>query len=368
MAQSQPTFLLAAGGTGGHLFPAEALAAELGRRGAIVDLATDERADKYGRAFPARAIHIIPSATFGSKNPLALIRSGLTLARGLAQANALLSRIEPAAVIGFGGYPTFPPVLAAQNRRLPTILHEANAVMGRANRALAWRATAIATSFPTVERIGKAAARATQTGNPVRDMVLAARRPYSAPEPDDPIRLMVFGGSQGARVFSDTVPAAIAALPEAIRSRLAITQQCRAEDLERVRAAYAGVGLAPELAPFFVDLPSRMADAHLIICRSGASTVAELGVIGRPAILVPFAFALDADQSANARILAAAGGAIVVAQTELTPARLAAEITGLIAAPDRLAAIAAAAAAQGRPDAVARLADLVQSVAARRAG
>lgn len=364
MTSAAKTILLAAGGTGGHLFPAESLAAELIRRGHVVDLATDERADKYGRAFPARAIHIIPSATFGSKNPLALAKSALTLARGTAAAHALIGRIRPAVVVGFGGYPTFPPMFAAQFRGIPTILHEQNAIMGRANRALAARATAIATSFPVVERIGDAAAKAVQTGNPVRAMVIeAAARAYAAPAAGDRLRLLVFGGSQGARIFSDTVPAAVAVLPDDLRARLDIVQQCRAEDLERVRAAYAGSGVVAELAPFFVDLPARIAAAHLVLGRSGASTVAELGVIGRPSILVPLAISLDGDQAANARVLAGAGGAEVLPQGELTPARLAASLAGFLSDPARLAATAAAARAQGRADAVARLADVVLTIA-----
>lgn len=358
--------LLTAGGTGGHLFPAEALCAALIRRGETVDLATDERADKYGKAFPARAVHIVPSATFGSKNPLALMRSATHLSAGLLKAYGLLGRLKPSVVVGFGGYPTFPPMLAAQFRGVPTILHEQNAVMGRANRALAARATAIATSFAVTEKIGDAQTKATHTGNPVRDAVRqVADRAYLPPASTDPIRLLVFGGSQGARYFSDVVPPAVAAMDANVRARLVITQQCREEDIARVDAAYQALGLKAELARFFVDLPERMANAHLVMGRAGASTVAELGVIGRPSLLVPYAFALDADQAANARVLASAGGAVVIAQNDLTADRLAADLTALVTSPDRLAALAKGAKAAGRPDAVERLADLVQAIAGR---
>jgi len=359
--------LLTAGGTGGHLFPAEALCAELIRRGETVDLATDERADKYGKAFPARAVHIVPSATFGSKNPIALARSAAHLGAGLLKAHGLIGHLKPSVVVGFGGYPTFPPMLAAQFRSVPTILHEQNAVMGRANRALAARATKIATSFATTEKIGDAQAKAIHTGNPVRDAVRAvASRPFVAPEAGGPIRLLVFGGSQGARYFSDVVPPALARLDPALRARLVLTQQCREEDIARVDEAYRAMGLKAKLARFFVDLPERMANAHLVIGRAGASTVAELGVIGRPSLLVPYAFALDADQAANARVLAGAGGAVVIAQQDLTEDRLAGDLAALLTAPDRLAALSTGAKAAGRPDAVERLADLVQAVAGHR--
>lgn len=358
------TFVIAAGGTGGHLFPAESLAAELGRRGHVVDLITDERADKYGRAFPARTIHIVPSATVAGKSPLAMARTLMALGRGIAASIGILRRVHPAVVVGFGGYPTFPPLRAAQLMRIPTILHEANAVMGRANRMLAARATRIATSFPQTGLMDGHDGKAAHVGNPVRDMVVAAAAtPYEAPETGGTLRLLVFGGSQGARFFSQVMPAALQMMAPAARARLVITQQARAEDLETVRAAYAELGVAAELAPFFIDLPDRIAAAQLVLCRSGASTVSELSVIGRPAIMVPLPGALDQDQANNAKVLAVAGAGWLVPQAELTPGELADRLTGLLCAPAPLAGMAAAARGQGRADAVKRLADLVEATA-----
>jgi UDP-N-acetylglucosamine--N-acetylmuramyl-(pentapeptide) pyrophosphoryl-undecaprenol N-acetylglucosamine transferase len=360
-----PLVLLAAGGTGGHLFPAEALAHALARRGVTVDLATDERAERYGSRFPARQIHVVASETVRSRNPISLARTGLLLGLGAIQAFRLLGRIRPSAVIGFGGYPTLPPVLAAALRRIPTLIHEQNAVMGRANRLLASRVSAIATSFPGVlDREPALAAKATRTGNPVRPAVIAvAAAPYAAPDITGPLRLVVFGGSQGARIMADIVPGAIEALEPQLRGRLAIVQQAREEDIARVTETYAKANVTAEVAPFFADLPARIAASHLVVSRSGASTVAELAAIGRPAILVPLPHALDQDQAANAGVLERAGGAIRLPQSEFTPARLAAEIGALASAPQKLVAMAAAARAQGAVDAAERLADLVLKVA-----
>lgn len=358
------TFVIAAGGTGGHLFPAESLAAELGRRGHTVDLVTDERADKYGRAFPARTIHIVPSATVAGRSPVAMAKTLLALLRGLMASVGILRRVKPAAVVGFGGYPTFPPLRAAQLINTPTILHEANAVMGRANRMLAGRATKIAVSFPKTGLMDGHDGKAVHVGNPVRNMVVAAAAtPYAAPEAGAPLKLLVFGGSQGARFFSEVMPAALKLMAPAARARLVITQQARAEDLEAVKAAYAEMGVVAELAPFFIDLPNRIAAAQLVLCRSGASTVSELSVIGRPSILVPLPGALDQDQANNAKVLAEAGGAWLVPQAELTPGALADRLTALLCTPAPLAGMAEAARGQGRADAVQRLADLVEAVA-----
>jgi UDP-N-acetylglucosamine--N-acetylmuramyl-(pentapeptide) pyrophosphoryl-undecaprenol N-acetylglucosamine transferase len=356
--------LVAAGGTGGHLFPAEALAAALIQRGIAVHLATDRRAARYGGASVDEAVHVIASATLRARNPIALARTAAALGAGIAQAWSLIGRFKPAVVIGFGGYPTVPPVLAAAWRGVPTLIHDANAVIGRANRLLAPRVTAIATTFPDVFRDQpRLAAKATLTGNPVRPAVVAvAARPY--PAAGDPLRLLVFGGSQGARVMADVVPAAIEALEPGLRARLLIVQQAREEDLARVRGAYGKLSVAAETAPFFSDLPARIAASHLIVARSGASTVAELSAIGRPSILVPLPHALDQDQFANAGVLQSAGGAIRLVQQEFTPRRLANELAALAAAPQRLTAMAAAAQSLGRLDAAERLADLVLKVAA----
>ncbi len=361
------TALLAAGGTGGHLFPAQALAEEIARRGGVVELATDERADRYGQDFPARAIHIISSATLAGRSPVALARTGTALVKGTAQSYGLLGRLKPDVVVGFGGYPTFPPLIAAALRRVPIVLHEANMVAGRANRMLGRLANAVAASFPKIRHGEAFAGKTVHTGNPVRPAVIeAAERPYEIPSPDGRFRLLVFGGSQGARFFSESLPAAVALLPDAMRRRLDLVQQCRPEDMEAVTAGYEALGVSHNCAPFFADLPARIADAHLVICRSGASTVTELAVIGRPSILVPLPHALDHDQAENARMLAEAGGGSVIRQSELTAERLANEISDRAAAGDGLADIAAAAKAVGRPDAVAKLADLVEHIAAGR--
>jgi UDP-N-acetylglucosamine--N-acetylmuramyl-(pentapeptide) pyrophosphoryl-undecaprenol N-acetylglucosamine transferase len=358
-----PLVLLAAGGTGGHLFPAEALAVMLEKRGLTVDLATDHRAAHF--KFPARAVHLIPSATLRRRNPFALARTGTLLALGTAKAWSMLGRVRPAVVVGFGGYPTVPPLWAASLRGIPTVLHEQNGVMGRANRLLAPRVTAIATSFRTLARLDpRVQGKITFTGNPVRPQVIAASAiPYAAPEPSGKIRLLVFGGSQGARVMSDIVPAATGLMQPGMRARLAVVQQARAEDLDAVRGVYAKLGVEAETGAFFADLPARMAAAHLVISRSGASTVAELSAIGRPAILVPLPHALDQDQFANAGVLEAAGGAIRIEQRDFTPERLAAEIARLSGDPALLARMAKAAKSAGTIDAAERLADLVTKVA-----
>ncbi len=365
MDKSQsPSVLVAAGGTGGHLFPAAALASVLTERGVAVHLATDRRAARFGETFAEDAIHVVASATIRSRNPVALTQTAAALGLGLLQAWRLIGRLRPAAVIGFGGYPSVPPVLAAVWRGVPTIIHDANAVAGRANRLLAPRVNAIAATFPdTFSDAPELAAKATLTGNPVRAAVIAAAAtPYSAPS--EVLRLLIFGGSQGARIMADIVPAAIALLEPALRARLRIVQQARDEDLARVSEAYVKLSVTAEVAPFFSDLPARIAASHLVVARSGASTVAELAAIGRPSILVPLPHAIDQDQLANAGVLERAGGALRLVQDAFTPERLAAEIASLAAAPQRLAAMAAAARSLGRLDAATRLADLVLDVAA----
>jgi UDP-N-acetylglucosamine--N-acetylmuramyl-(pentapeptide) pyrophosphoryl-undecaprenol N-acetylglucosamine transferase len=363
--RESPVVLLAAGGTGGHLFPAEALAEALARRGVTVDLATDDRAERYGKKFPARNIHVIASETVRGRDPLSLLRTGAKLGIGTLQAMRLLARIKPAAVVGFGGYPTVPPVLAATLKGIPTLIHEQNAVMGRANKLLASRVSAIATTFEGVlDRDEKLKSKATRTGNPLRPAVIAAAAvPYDVPEMAGVLRLLVFGGSQGARIMSDIVPPAIERLDPHLLMRIAIVQQAREEDIARVEDIYARVKVKAEVAPYFADLPARIAASHLVVARSGASTVAELAAIGRPSILVPLPHALDQDQMANAGVLANAGGAIRVRQDEFSPDRLAAEIGALASAPQKLVAMAAAARSQGALDAAERLADLVLHIA-----
>lgn len=359
------TILLAAGGTGGHLFPAHALAAELSRRGYLVDLATDERAGRYGEPFPGRDVHVISSDTLRGGSPLALARTAMRLGKGALQSIALMRRTRPAAVVGFGGYPTFPPMFAAFLLRVPSVLHEANAVMGRANRMLAKCVDAVALGLPQGRIEPAIAGKTVQTGNPVRDAVFqAAQKPYEPAGAGEPFNLLVFGGSQGARFFSQAIPPALKRLPPATRSRLRLVMQCRAEDLEAVRADLAALGVTAELAPFYKDMAERIANAHLVVCRSGASSVTELAVIGRPSILVPFADALDNDQALNAAILERVGGAWPVAQKDLSPERFAEMLQDLMAAPERLSEAAGAARHVGKGKAVVLLADLVAHVAA----
>ncbi len=357
--------LLAAGGTGGHLFPAEALAVVLTARGFTVDLATDTRAARYAGHFPARELHVLPADTVRGRSPIALARTAWALASGLISGLSLMRRVKPAVTVGFGGYPTVPPLLAASFTGVPTVVHESNGVMGRANRMLAGRVTAIATGFPGLLRDDAAlAAKEVWTGNPLRPAALAAASlPYETPVLGGDLRVLVFGGSQGARVMSDVVPEALAKLEPALRARLVLTQQAREEDMARVRSVYEALGIRAEIAPFFDDLPKRMGQAQLVISRSGAGTVAELSAIGRPSILVPLPGALDQDQAANARALGAAGGALVLPQSEFTPERLAAEISHLAQAPQHLAQMAAHARGAGVLDAAERLADLVMHLA-----
>ncbi|MCC7015812.1 MAG: UDP-N-acetylglucosamine--N-acetylmuramyl-(pentapeptide) pyrophosphoryl-undecaprenol N-acetylglucosamine transferase, partial [Rhodospirillales bacterium] len=308
--------VLAAGGTGGHLFPAEALAAELSGRGFRLALVTDARGRPFSLQGGEVATHRVAGGGLAGKNPWAQAKAAFGLALGATQALGLLGRLGPRAVVGFGGYASFPTVLAAILRGLPTAIHEQNAVLGRANRMLARGRVRIATSFPATRGLPKGTeARAVCTGMPVRPAVAAlAGRPYRAPQAGNPVSLVVIGGSQGARIFADVVPPAVARTPDDLRRHLRIAQQCRPEDLERTRKAYAGMNVAAELATFFADAPERMASAHLVIARAGASTVAELAALGRPAILVPYRYAADDHQGANARALAEAGAAWAMAE------------------------------------------------------
>jgi UDP-N-acetylglucosamine--N-acetylmuramyl-(pentapeptide) pyrophosphoryl-undecaprenol N-acetylglucosamine transferase len=361
----KPLILLAAGGTGGHLFPAEALGGELIKRGYRVRLVTDDRALRYSGLFTRDVIDVVVSETARGRNPLQLAHATLTLAAGTLGALRLIRREKPVAVIGFGGYPTLPPLIAARFAGVPGIIHDANAVLGRANRFLSRHVRAIATSLPGVlDRDPALAAKTTTVGTPMRPAVLAAAATsYAPPEATGPFRVLVVGGSQGAKVMSDIVPPAIEKLEPSLWGRLVLTQQVRDEDMARVRAVYDRLGITCELAPFFTDLPARLASNHLVISRSGAGTVAELAAIGRPSILVPLPGAIDQDQFANAGVLSQVGGGLRIAQSEFTPDRLATEISALAAEPQRLAAMASAAHGAGRLDAAERLADLVVKVA-----
>ena len=354
--------VIAAGGTGGHLFPGQSLAQELRRRGRSIVLMTDERVQHFDRLFPGADIYAVPSATPTNRGLVGLVQSAPAIVSGIAQAFGILGRIEPSVVIGFGGYPTLPPLAAAILRGIPTCVHEQNAVLGRVNRLVAPFVQAIASTFAEPKFLKpRDAGKLVVTGNPVRDAVIEqAASPYAVPDDAGTIHLLVFGGSQGARVFSDVVPGALALLPAALKARLEIVQQARPEDLDRVRSAYDRAGIRAVLDSFFDDMPARIAKAHLVIGRSGASTVSELAVIGRPSILVPLPHSLDNDQKANARKFEEAGAAWMIEQKDFTEAALGEKLAALFAAPSALATAAAAALAQGQPRAVRRLADLVE--------
>ena len=363
MSGQQP-FLLAAGGTGGHLFPAMSLAAVLVARGERVMLATDERVRQHGADFPAEAVFVIRSATFKSRMPWALARTLWQLCAGFVQSFALLRRVRPCAVIGFGGYPSVPPLVAAILLGIPAIIHEQNGVLGRANAFLARFVRGIGTGLAQVKGInGALGAKARHVGNPLRPKVLAAISPYETPVASGLLRLLVTGGSLGARIMSDVVPQAVALLGDDVRQRLTVVQQARPEDIERCRMVYAQAGVKAELASFFDDLPARMAWAHLVIGRAGASTVAELAALGRPSLLVPLPHALDQDQAANAAFLAQAGAADVVAQSVFTPAWLADFLTARLTDAPALTQAAAAAKALGKTDAAEQFAAFVLDIA-----
>ncbi|HWE72050.1 MAG TPA: undecaprenyldiphospho-muramoylpentapeptide beta-N-acetylglucosaminyltransferase [Stellaceae bacterium] len=354
--------ILASGGTGGHMFPAEALASALLARGHRVALVTDRRGQAFADRLPDVALHRIPAGRLDA----GLVGKAMGVAEmilGTLIAGRLLGRLQPAVAVGFGGYPSVPTMLAATRRRVATVLHEQNALMGRANRLLAPRVTRIATSFPHVQGLKAAdVGRTGFTGNPVRpDIVKLRDLPY--PSPSGTINVLVTGGSQGARILSTVIPDALARLPNDLKARIVLMQQARPEDVERVRGTHRQSGINAEVAPFFHDLPARLSRAHLVIARAGASTVSELCVAGRPAILVPFAAAADDHQSFNARALGDAGAAWVMPERDFTPDALAARLATLLAAPKMLATAALAARDLGMPDAASRLADLVLACA-----
>lgn len=354
-------FVLAAGGTGGHLTPAFALAQELELRGHHVALITDER----GAAIPGKPdflpAHVLPAGRFG-KNPLGWFKAGAAVAEGRRMALRLYGSFAPSAVVGFGGYPALPALLAARAAGVPCVIHEQNAVLGRVNRLLARRVDAIATSYPEVQRLkAKHQGKVHLVGNPVRTEVLALRdQPFPPFSADGLLRVLVTGGSQGARVLSETVPDGLAMLPPALRARLQVTQQCRPEDLQTVRERYAGHDIPAELGTYFEDMQARLADAHLFIGRAGASTIAELTAVGRPAILVPLPIATDDHQAANVREIAKAGGARSIRQQNFTAKELAKQIQAMAQHPETLANAAHAAWNCGRPHAARDLADLVE--------
>ncbi len=352
--------LLAAGGTGGHMFPAIAVARELERRNRPVSLATDARGERFDTGISDA--HRVSSGGSGG-GAAARFGAGLAIGLGAVQAWRLLSRLRPAGAIGFGGYPSAPTMLAVVARGVPSLIHEQNAVLGRANRLVARRVSAIAASFEDTGGLGPAErARTEVTGNPVRPAFAEMRR---RPGPGDAggdggIRLLVLGGSQGARVFGDVVPAAFRELPERLRNRFRVAQQCRPEDIGRVRRAYRDAGVAAELSEFFADAAERMADAHLVVARSGASTVAELAEVGRPAVLVPYPHATDDHQTANARAMEEGGGAWLVRESDFDAGSLASRLEGFARRPGRLSAAATAMRRQGGRDAARALVDRLE--------
>lgn len=358
--------VVAAGGTGGHMFPAEALARELAGRGWRVVLATDHRGESYAQAFPAEERIALDAAT--GRGPIGMAKAGLAIARGVVKARKALKRLDAAVVVGFGGYPSAPALLAALSQGRPTLVHEQNAVLGRTNRWLSPRVGAVASSFPNLQKVpGGVGPRVALIGNPVRSDIRALYdRPYAAPAARGPIRVLVTGGSQGARILSETVPQALAALPAPLRKRLRVQQQARPETLDAARATCLAAGIEVEAAPFFGDMARRLSETHLVIGRAGASTCSELAVAALPSLLIPLKIAMDDHQRFNAASLAEAGGAEVVLEDEATVERLTAALLALLSDPARLAAMSAAAKSAALPDATSRLADMVEA-AARRA-
>ena len=353
--------VLVAGGTGGHVFPAEALAGELRHRGYTLALVTDRRGTTWSGALGDVATHAVRAGRISGVSLIRKIIGAAELVLGGIQARKLLTRLRPAVVVGFGGYTSVPAMLAARSLAVPTVVHEQNALLGRANRLLASRVTAIATSFPEVARLHPRDARkAVLTGNPVREAVRNLRdQPYAPPKGDGPIHLLITGGSQGASVFARVVPDTLARLPAELRARLRVSQQARPEDIAAVRTAYDATDLWVEVESFFADLPERLGRAHLVICRAGASTCAELTCAGRPAILVPYPSATDDHQTANAQALVAAGAAQLMPERQFTPETLDARLRQLFSRPEQLSAHAAAAHAIGARDAASNLAILV---------
>lgn len=358
---SAPLIVLAAGGTGGHVFPAEALAGELIARGYRTALITDVRGKALGVTQAGLDLHVVPSAAMLGQGLLGRARAAVTLARGFLASRKLLKRLKPAVCVGFGGYPSVPPVLAAQRLGLPTVLHEQNSVLGRSNRLLLERAKALATSFAKTLALPPQTPPITWLGNPVRAAIASVP---SFALPQERFHILITGGSQGARVFGETIPSALAALPQVLRELLSVSHQVRADSVTAAQETYRAAGIKADCAPFFGDMAKRLTMAHLVIARAGASTVAELTASGRPAILVPLPGSADDHQTVNARALSDHGAAWLVEQPELSNGGLTRRVTELLTNPAGLAEAAKAARALAKPDAAARLADLVLTCAA----
>jgi UDP-N-acetylglucosamine--N-acetylmuramyl-(pentapeptide) pyrophosphoryl-undecaprenol N-acetylglucosamine transferase len=356
-------FVLAAGGTGGHMVPAHALAAELRSRGHGVLLITDDRGARFPGLFENVPVHILPAGRLGG-GPIGWLKALSAVVKGRGEAKKLYREHTPDAVVGFGGYPAFPSLLAASAMNIPTVLHEQNAVLGRVNRLLAGDAEAIGTAFTEVERLKpKFRDKTVLVGNPVRESVAKlGELPFPPFDEFAPLKILITGGSQGATVLSEVVPEGLGLLHPSLRRRLQIVQQCRPDDIDQVRVRYADLGIPAELMTYIEDMPDKLADAHLIIGRAGASTIAELTAAGRPAILIPFPAATDDHQTANARDMTKAGGARTIQQTNFTPTVLARQIEAMAADPIALNNAAARALSVGRPHAARDLADLVERV------
>ena len=356
-------FVLAAGGTGGHMIPAHALAAELKSRGHGVLLITDERGSRFPGLFEKVPVHILPAGRLGG-GPIGWLKALGSVARGRAEAKRLYREHRPDAVVGFGGYPAFPSLLAASALRIPTVLHEQNAVLGRVNRLLAGEAEAIAIAYEQVDRLkAKFDDKVVLVGNPVRkEIARLGELPFPPFDEVAPLKILVTGGSQGATILSSVVPEGLGKLEPSLRRRLQVVQQCRPDDIERVRKQYADLGIPAELMTYIEDMAAKLADCHLMIGRAGASTIAELTAAGRPAILIPFAAATDDHQTANAREMVRAGGARAIDQSNFTPDVLARQIEALAIDPVALNNAAARALSVGRPHAARDLADLVERV------
>lgn len=354
--------LIAAGGTGGHMIPAHALSEELIGRGHRVTLLTDARGLRFPGLFDGAAKHVLDSATASGLNPIAWVKALLSIWKGRSAGRRIAIDAKANAVVGFGGYPSLPGLLAGVALGLPSVIHEQNAVLGRVNRQLQGRVSAIGLTYASTARLAAAnEGKAVHTGNPVRSAILAARDAvFDAPSADRQFRLLVVGGSQGARILGRLVPEAVAALPAELRARLKVEQQCRPEDLSPVLAAYKAAGVEAECQTYMADLPERLAKAHLVVSRAGASTMAELMAVGRPAILIPFAAATDDHQTANAAGFVAAGAGVLLPEEKANVAKLTGDILGFMSSPEALQGAAAAAKALGIPDAAARLADLVE--------
>ncbi len=362
MMSDAPLLVIAAGGTGGHMFPAQALAEAMLARGWRVKLSTDARGARYTGGFPQDvSIEQVKSATFSRGGVAGKLAAPFKLAAGVLSAMMAFRKDRPSAVVGFGGYPSFPAISAATLMKLPRAIHEQNGVLGRVNQVFAKRVNAVACgTWPTDLPEG---VEGVFTGNPVRGAVLErASAGYISPG-DYPMSIVVIGGSQGARILSEVVPAAIAALPDALKTHLRVAHQARDEDAETAAATYAQAGIDAEVQPFFEDVPSRFAEAQLVISRSGASSVADISVIGRPSILVPFAAATADHQTANARGLVEAGAAIMVPESQLTPDTLAANIETILTNPDGALKMVQAALSVSRPDATERLVEIVETLA-----